>query len=315
MDNAIISIDAEQPEAPDSWLGALDVRDESGEIDKAWVPSGLLGGMEMAFTDGGEIVVTGRRIDGFGPGVVFVEYGDAGSGMEPHPTLNPDGGGGPPPPADCEAITVTADLGDRGFTEEEKAVMDELTAVANDLLQKIGALPAAAAFTYPDGTSVTAGELYNLLRLADFTAIATGTAPSNDAGTGLSAGAADRNGGNPIFSMEIDDLMMLQGSGYGMIIYILHELSHVTIAGDQRNGGMYAPGSDGGATVTAAEWYSNEAWAYTLAREIAREAGKPLPVSWLPPHDIGYSPTTPQYTEPTDPNAQTAAEAYVPCGF
>ncbi len=211
---------------------------------------------------------------------------------------DPDGGwtgqGGPeePAPQDSDEHEIRMNEITRSLTPEEQAAIGKLRAAIARMDNLLASLPSTATFTMKDGTVVTIAQLRAAWAATDFR-IVDNNVPFNNGSTALpGVGAADFNGGDPILSIKIGDLIGWMATNASANLYILHDLAHVTSAGQAYWSGMYAPGSEGGATRTDAEHAANEQWANDFARAIANATGAPVsPNPWG-----GYSSTPPTYS-------------------
>ena len=260
--------------------------------------------------DGGEIVVIGIRPPDEGSG----GGGIGGGGGLGDPTSpdeedqNPGLGEEPALSPDCSEANFEAGLGVT-FDDDERENIETIGAALNALLEGIGALPANGKFVSSTGETIFVYELYSLLVSADWTIT---DQPQNNAPTAeLSTGAAIRNGGDPLFILSERGLMDHGENSFQARAYILHELSHVTAVGDQRNTDAHY---SGGGTSTE-EWRTNEQWANSLAAAIANAIEQPL-TNWpgLGGSFVGFGSVTFTYVPPAHADPQTAADAYQGCG-
>lgn len=184
--------------------------------------------------------------------------------------------------------------------QEEQEKLDTIGQAANDLIGLIGDLPADALFSSSGGAQITAGELYQLLIVADW--IISNYDWQNDTEHFGSDGAADRNDGNPIFYLKESGLSWGQSPEYASF-YVLHELAHVTLAGFNMSST---------ATTDAAK-LASEQWANSMALLIYTTLFGSAPPFGEDPQG-GYSTETFRYTPPANPSGETAEEAYGGCG-
>lgn len=184
---------------------------------------------------------------------------------------------------DTDVHTVDVNVHDPLTPAQQDAIaklhmtIDQITALLNSL-------PPNGIFTFPDGSTVTVAELKELWSRADFVV----TDQHFDNGTLLhrGGGSADRNGGDPIFSVNVEDLIGFMLNVNTSMGYILHELSHVTL-----NGFAHTTAINADHVVTDAEFAANEAWANSLERAIYEATGNHFSDGFLAWYSWGPSPT------------------------
>jgi len=261
---------------------------------------------ELALIAGGygyddeDVVVTGSPYPPYYPPTYppyFYPPVFPGDYPSPPPPYGGGGGGGggepgspPPPPADARSYDVDTSEMKVPLTPAQQAAVDTLrSVVAPRLASVLGDPSASGTWTSPEG-EVRLSELSLRMDYADFRILPDDYPINNGTAALPGAGFADFNGGNPILSIRISDLVGYMASPENQNLYILHELVHVTTAGKAYSDGMYAPGSDGGATRTPAEHNANEAWANSMARAIAEANGLGFPAN--PSGGFSTSPVT-----------------------
>lgn len=177
--------------------------------------------------------------------------------------------------ADNVTIELHPDLGP--LTPEQQALIDKLRTNYNQWVDYIKTLNPNALFVFPDGTSISAGDLVNAFRLGDFVIYPAGynfnNGPTGTNSSLYGGGGANYNNGNPIFGVAIDQLANYMLNANMTAWYFTHELAHATAVGAARTAAMYGVNSPGGTAVTAEEFQANEAWADAFGRQIAQAAG------------------------------------------
>lgn len=142
--------------------------------------------------------------------------------------------------ADRQQINVDA-LGE--LDEKEHNAKDKLQAIINKVTLILAKLPPDAKLIAADGKIIEISELQELWARADFRLDPAGTADNNGYGNG-GVGQALRNGDDPLFIIDVSKLYnYMNGKSSDLALhYVLHELIHVTAAGDQvrLNGGTHA---------------------------------------------------------------------------
>lgn len=185
---------------------------------------------------------------------------------------------------DKEAIEIDIEI-DRELTAEEQAAVDALVQAVVAATQAINEIPADAQITLSNGDTVSGAELKLLWQSTDFT-INDNAIYENGSGRG----EADYNHGDPMVSLNIDNLVGYNVHGAeGMNYLVLHELGHMTSAGREMNQLVYA---DGILEEGSPEWIENERIANDIAKAIGDHAGMPI----LDNPAGGYSDTTPTFT-------------------
>ncbi|SFG37570.1 hypothetical protein SAMN05518801_12054 [Novosphingobium sp. CF614] len=153
----------------------------------------------------------------------------------------------------------------------------------------VKALPDNARLTLDNGQVVTGAEVKEAWAKADFVVNDTGTAYAN----GTTRGEANYNNGDPVVSMNIDNISTYNLSPGGVDYLPLHEVAHVTA--DQRSDYAALQGGEGG--YTAAEAAAFEARASDIARAITEYSGG----TTLADDGGRYSPGHPTFQEPEPP--------------
>ncbi|KAK0341340.1 hypothetical protein LTR94_026776 [Friedmanniomyces endolithicus] len=199
--------------------------------------------------------------------------GDGGGyGPPSGPGWDPPGPGGStpgtPPPEMTDELCRSVDSSNLpNPTGSESDAVEKLkdlsiptaTVVLNDV-------PGGTVFHMPDGSDVTIEHLRDLWAKADFEVYDAPTWPNNGG-----VGEADANGGDPVFRIVASELAGYMYPG-GYIYYPLHELAHVTNAGQAANAAYH------NGQIT---WAQNEAYSNALAIAIAQAAGHPLPQTYI----------------------------------
>ena len=238
------------------------------------------GGNNSDVTEVDEIVVIGDRGDGggdwgdwgdWGDYGDYGDYGDGGGGAQG------DADDGSTPPPDEASIDVTVNI-ERPLTAEEEAAINKLKEIRTEITNKINSIPNNEFITLADGSKVSGAELKQLWSKTDFIINEIGTEYDNK----TTRGEADFNGGDPKISFNIDILKGYADSPGGVTYAALHELGHITGAGQNHN--------NSGSPI-------NEQVANDIARAIAHELGM---VILSNPLGGGYSTTTPLlFNEPS----------------
>lgn len=309
----------EPPMLTPAWLPELNMADAGPRLvidvaaDDFCLESFFVGFAQMRsysvpHSDGGEVIVT-AILGGGGTSVGNPGNNwDGGVGGGGHDTSYQNGQneGGMEVP-DCEQVEVRVDSPEilSSLTTNQIAGLDRIVQTYNTVVNAVGALPASARFQYADGSFVTAGEMYTLMRLADFRVVASNTDFNQGNATGVSGGAAIRNEGNPIFALRADRIVSFSQSEAHRVWYVLHELAHVTLLGHTR----VAPDW----TTNQPAMIENEQWANEFALSAAGALNLPQAVGYAIPQ-FGYNGLQPQYVVPFSGDTRTAAEAFTPCG-
>lgn len=136
----------------------------------------------------------------------------------------------PGQPGDCHLTqvefdeTATADPATQGQAATFSAAIETHS-------DRMRAIPDALTIYYPNSPTTvftTGAELRQLWSMTDF--VVTGGQLG-----GIAAGTADRNGGNPILSIEISEMSNFMSDGARQAYYFFHELVHTTL----ESNGMY----------------------------------------------------------------------------
>ena len=171
-----------------------------------------------------------------------------------------------------------------------------------ELLDRIGSLPADAAFGSTGGIAI-ADILFELLVLADWR-ISNFNFQNGTSQFG-STGAASWNFGDPRFTLSEAGLVQWGQSLEYARFYILHELAHVTPAGQNFVRIANETGTD--ESKVAAELWANS-FALLLYNTLF-ESNPPFGQAPEP----GFSAEFFYQTSPGDPNGETAEEAFEGC--
>jgi hypothetical protein len=179
---------------------------------------------------------------------------------------------------DVSAHTIAIEV-DTPLTPQQLEAVEQLRVRIGLTTEMLNALPANGLFTFPDGKTVTVAELRQLWARADFVITNNSYADNGIPGT-PGAGAAIRNNGDPVFEINVDYLTnSAMVHDWTAFFYVLHELAHVTLAGDASFWSMYADG-----VRTDDEFRRNEAFATSLAIAIGAAAD----YQWLSVLTTGY---------------------------
>ena len=107
---------------------------------------------------------------------------------------------------DASAITVTVEDG-VVLTPDQQAAVETLRQVIAHTTDLLNSLPANGIFALPDGSKISVGELRALWAKTDFSI--TNEVFGNGMATHPGGGAAYRNGGDPVFRVNAQDLVFL----------------------------------------------------------------------------------------------------------
>jgi hypothetical protein len=210
-------------------------------------------------TQNGDIIVVGHHDHPSNPliagPVLSMNYWLLNGLNDPHSTYQT---------MDEDAITVDVQTTSPLTPEQEEAVA-RLHAAIEATTALLNALPANGVFTFPDGTQITVAELRALWAKTDF--VVTDRTFDNGTPSLPSGGAAHRNGGDPLFEVNVNSLVeRFMANPSAAMWYPLHELAHVTGLGDALNAMYHANG------LTNYEHNMNEAFANAMAIAIGEAA-------------------------------------------
>lgn len=172
----------------------------------------------------------------------------------------------PNEPADCEMTGIFS--GDQSVADGNYADEEYLARVVAEVLAKLGQQSQGTRIAV-GGRSVSVSEIYNLALNADFHIMPNSWDPGNGG-----VGQAQANGGDPSLLITHAGLAGYASPNYthyndsGLTYYFLHELAHVTAAGQA----LHADGND----------INDEIWANDMARAFSELIGKPLHDSFVP---------------------------------
>ncbi len=161
---------------------------------------------------------------------------------------------------------------------KEQVAVDRLNAIILKVSVMLSQLPPAGKLIAADGKIIPISELQQLWSRADFRLDSEGAA-TNNGYRNNGVGQAIRNNGDPLFVIDVGALYRYMGGSADLALhYVLHELMHVTLAGDQvsRNGGLHATTQN-----------PVESWTSRMAQALATAGGMAYQPGWTPP---GYPP-------------------------
>lgn len=145
------------------------------------------------------------------------------------------GGGGSVPQTPSVPDCQSQDFDESQLTGElnnaEKSGLENVKNSSRSLIGAAGSQPSDTTISV-DGLSFNMREVFVLLSKADYVLRDAGSDYGNDvSGTVQGGGAADRNNGNPIISVNVD-LLVNRGlqSPEAAAFYLLHEIVHTTTA-------------------------------------------------------------------------------------
>ena len=139
-------------------------------------------------------------------------------------------GAGDPEPTDASSIHIDVKITRPLSAAETKAVNDLAISIQN-ITSALSLMPDNEHVTLSNGMSVTGAELKDLWSRTDFTINEIKFPYANESGRG----EADYNNGNPAIALNIDTLVGYDGLAGGMNYLPLHELGHMTAAGQAEN--------------------------------------------------------------------------------
>jgi len=172
-----------------------------------------------------------------------------------------------PEPRDTASIHIKVKI-DRPLSQNEQKDLNDLKKAIIRVTQGLDKMPDSHVLTMDNGRTVNGRELKQLWSKTDFVI----NEEDHLYGNGFRTGEANRNNGNPIVSFNIDIIGKYKNVGAGGENHlVLHELSHMTKAGDS----FYAELSNSGGKYTDDELNQSERYANDIARAIAHHCGIP----------------------------------------